>query len=425
MSLARAHLYLASTAWALMPEVMDQLVAVVDRHAFGEKLTAEEIKAAIGRDPAQDQAREPGPRMVGSVAIVPIFGVLARYADQVNGVSQGRGTSAEQLLNSLEAVAADPAVSRIVLQISSPGGAVNGSAEVADLVRRVSAIKPVTAYIDGLAASAAYWIASQATEIVASSDAAQVGSIGIMSIVRDASGVAGDGSKSIVIRSGPLKAPGVAGSAITDDQLASLHRQVGELAAVFHDAVAAGRGLAGGRLTAVTTGEVWAARQGVAMGLIDRIAPLSELLTTAGASIDPGHQAHRATEEPMDAKTMAELISAHQAHAALIATEAIKDGATKAGIESLIEKATASAALAKANEAVAKITADLEAEKAAHAATKAELVTAQARIGVMPKHEDPGGNTSKPAKTQAEIEAMTPIERSAFFNEGGTVTTAA
>lgn len=70
-----------------------------------------------------------------------------------------------------------------VLLIDSPGGTVDGTKDFADAIKATT--KPVVAYVDGLAASAAYWIASSANEIVASNDTTMLGSIGTMISLRD------------------------------------------------------------------------------------------------------------------------------------------------------------------------------------------------------------------------------------------------
>ena len=65
----------------------------------------------------------------------------------------------------------------IVLSIDSPGGMVSGTQELAEAVRNTST--PIVALVrDGYAASAAYWIASQADQVFVTNQTSQVGSIG-------------------------------------------------------------------------------------------------------------------------------------------------------------------------------------------------------------------------------------------------------
>ncbi len=72
----------------------------------------------------------------------------------------------------------DPEVDAILLRIDSPGGMVAGTETLATAIREAE--KPIVAYIDDLAASAAYWVASETQEIIANNTTAIVGSVGVM-----------------------------------------------------------------------------------------------------------------------------------------------------------------------------------------------------------------------------------------------------
>jgi signal peptide peptidase SppA len=66
----------------------------------------------------------------------------------------------------------------ILLVIDSPGGTVDGTEVLANIIRNTK--KPVLAYVDGLMASAAAWIGTGADEIWTSTDTDEVGSIGVL-----------------------------------------------------------------------------------------------------------------------------------------------------------------------------------------------------------------------------------------------------
>jgi protease-4 len=108
----------------------------------------------------------------GSVAIVPIVGPLMK-ADAFCG-PVGMATIGKRIkyFDSL------PNISAIVLHIDSPGGTVDGTADLADIVKNTS--KPILAFVDGMMCSAAAWIGTGAKEIMANNDFAEVGSIGVM-----------------------------------------------------------------------------------------------------------------------------------------------------------------------------------------------------------------------------------------------------
>lgn len=73
---------------------------------------------------------------------------------------------------------ADPGISSIILKLSTPGGTVEGTAQLGEVIKSTN--KPILAFIDEMACSAGYWLASQCDEIVAATTRAQVGSIGVM-----------------------------------------------------------------------------------------------------------------------------------------------------------------------------------------------------------------------------------------------------
>lgn len=113
----------------------------------------------------------------GSVAIIPIRSEILKY-DQPCGP---RGS--QSILNDVKLADQNPNIRSILLIVDSPGGQVTGTDLLADAI--ASCETPVVAFIEGMAASAAYWIVSGAKRIIASSDLDRIGSIGTMLLVED------------------------------------------------------------------------------------------------------------------------------------------------------------------------------------------------------------------------------------------------
>jgi protease-4 len=113
----------------------------------------------------------------GSVAIIPIRSEILKY-DQPCGP---RGS--QSILNDIKSADQNPNINSIVLIVDSPGGQVTGTDLLAEAI--CNSATPVVAYIEGMAASAAYWIISGASKIIASSDLDRIGSIGTMLMVED------------------------------------------------------------------------------------------------------------------------------------------------------------------------------------------------------------------------------------------------
>ncbi len=76
------------------------------------------------------------------------------------------GTSTEKPAADFRLLAADDAVSAIVLAVDSPGGSCYGIDELATAIRAARGGKPIVAAVSSLCASAAYWVASAADRIV-------------------------------------------------------------------------------------------------------------------------------------------------------------------------------------------------------------------------------------------------------------------
>jgi signal peptide peptidase SppA len=385
--------------------------------------------------------------ITGSTAVIPVRGVIAQYADQVNGACQDTGRSAQQLQSDLKAALASGQVQRVILQINSPGGTVAGTQETADLIRAVSvAGKPVTAYVDGMAASAAYWLASQADEIVASSSTAEVGSIGVLTAFVDSTRAdEAAGYKTTVIRSAALKAPGAYGEQVDSQQVASMQRLVNDMHAAFADAVAAGRGLTAEQTAKAATGELFTARTALGLGLIDRIASLDALLAevdpaaspvpisspapamSASASANtPTAAAVAESESCMDAATLAALTAlsnSHPEHAAALVGAAAKPGATASDLHQVVAAATAKAKDDQILALTAKVSdleASLAAERTAKATADAEAAKAKGFAAGFPTDPGPAEPTAATI-TGEQFMALTPDQRNAFRSRGGVV----
>lgn len=107
-----------------------------------------------------------------SVIILPIIGEITKYS-QFCGP---RGTM--ELAKDIKRINSNSNIVGAVLEIDSPGGEAAYTDIVADVIKNSQ--KPVVAYVNGMAASAAYWIAAACREIIVSGKNDQLGSIGTM-----------------------------------------------------------------------------------------------------------------------------------------------------------------------------------------------------------------------------------------------------
>lgn len=113
----------------------------------------------------------------GSVAVIPLQGPLMKNDQWCGPV--GTATIGEWIKNADNSREIDA----IVLQVDSPGGTVDGTVALSEIV--ASTGKPIVAFADGMMASAALWIGASADEIVASDNKAEIGSIGVVTSFAD------------------------------------------------------------------------------------------------------------------------------------------------------------------------------------------------------------------------------------------------
>ena len=144
--------------------------------------------------------------LVDGVAILPITGPIFPRANMMTEYSGA--TSINTLTDDYRKALDSSDVGAILLLVDSPGGAVSGINAFADIVAAGAKKKYTTAFVAGAAASAAYWIASAASEI-AMERTGMVGSIGVVAAipVQVAPDAAGDLWIEIVSTNAPNKRP--------------------------------------------------------------------------------------------------------------------------------------------------------------------------------------------------------------------------
>ena len=111
----------------------------------------------------------------GDLAIIPLAGPIFPKANMMTDISGA--TALSQFALDFQAAEDDPTVQNILIDFSTPGGAVDGINEAAHLV--YNANTKVTAYVGSMAASAGYWICAACDEIVVDATA-RLGSIGVV-----------------------------------------------------------------------------------------------------------------------------------------------------------------------------------------------------------------------------------------------------
>lgn len=240
----------------------------------------------------------------GSTALIPIVGPMSKYFTCASLFLGGTATS--EVLFALRQAVADPNVESIVMVIDSPGGEVSGTEALANGVFDARQSKKVVAVIEDKACSAAYWVASQASEVVCNATAC-VGNIGAVLVVPDLSKAAAQaGVKVNVVKSGPYKGIGAEGAEVTDDEIAHLQSLVDDYHSQFVSNVARGRGISLDAVNAVATGEAFIGQKAVDAGLVDRIGSLEDALLSLQPKGGTGSYGVAAAENLGEPSTMTE-----------------------------------------------------------------------------------------------------------------------
>ena len=241
------HLLIAqflSTPWALMPERLAAMSAVLGRWQAGIAATPD-VMAQVRADAEAREARRATTQQVatGGIAILNLHGVVTQRGNMADDISGPGSISIEKFTAAFRAVLADSQVGAIVIDIDSPGGSVYGVGELAAEIVAARGTKPIIGVANSLAASAAYWIGCACDELYVT-PGGEVGSIGVwqahddVSAAMDAAGV-----KRTYISAGKFKVEGNPMEPLADDARAFMQSRVDDYYGMFTKAVAKGRGV--------------------------------------------------------------------------------------------------------------------------------------------------------------------------------------
>ncbi len=220
----------------------------------------------------------------GRVALVDVKGVI---------------TSSENVVRQLKKYQDDGSVRALVLRVDSPGGGVAASQEIYDqLLKFKDSGKFIVVSMGSVAASGGYYIACAADSIVANPGTV-IGSIGVMisfpvfERLMDKVGV-----KMEVIKSGDLKDVGNYARQMTPAERKMLQALIEDSYDQFVNVVAESRDLEMDSVREFANGSVFTGRQGMELGLIDRLGTLQDAIAVAGEMSDLGDDPRTVKERP-------------------------------------------------------------------------------------------------------------------------------
>jgi capsid assembly protease len=305
---------LAGTAWFVHEPKMRELIAFFEARLNGGKAEAETLaKFRAENDARKERAMEllaisaykddedfermkaaraenVSASAAGSVAVVPVYGVICHRADMFSEYSGG--TSTEKLAQQIRQAVNDPNVKAIVMDFDTPGGSTDGVDELAAAIFSARKKKSITAVSNCLCTSAGYYLAAQCTEVVVS-PSSMTGSIGVYCEHEDYSAALEKaGIKISLISFGENKTEGNSTEPLTDAAREHLQEMVNTFGVMFENPVARGRGVSQDEVhKKFGQGRVFDAKQAVKLGLADRVATLDDVLAKYGVTRAAGARA--------------------------------------------------------------------------------------------------------------------------------------
>jgi signal peptide peptidase SppA len=233
-------------------------------------------------------------------AIVPVKGVIGKNLSMLESLCGCCDINAVQEM--LEECEADANIECVILSIDSPGGVSVGVPELAEKIKTFS--KKVIAFTESEACSAAYWIASQASEFYAT-PSSTVGSVGVYIAYEDLSKLyENEGIKVDVVKSGIFKGAGIPGTSLDAGQRKMLQDEVTDIHMDFKTAVKSVRSFVE---DSSLEGQCFSGKKGAEAGLVTGLVQGFDDLME---KLDPAvHKQMEADEENDARQEVSELIT--------------------------------------------------------------------------------------------------------------------
>jgi HK97 family phage major capsid protein len=281
--------------WALAPGKLAEIAAIIAAKAESGKIPTESEISAIDARIRGESKKSVG----GTVAVLPMFGTMSRRMGMLGAMSGG--LSVETFSKAFQELVDDESISAIVIDVDSPGGSVYGIEELSQQIFDARSKKRIIAVADQLMASAAYYVASAADELVVS-PSGEVGSIGVIAIHFDHSEqLEEEGIKVTIIKSGDRKGEGNPFEGLSDEAAEHMQSMVQAYYDQFIAAVARNRGVSAEVIEAnYGQGLTFDAKRALERGMVDRIATLDQVLSelTGGTSVVSSSDGNAEVDNP-------------------------------------------------------------------------------------------------------------------------------
>lgn len=264
-----------NSPWAIQPEKLQEIVEIYGRHMRGPKIDIKAIEAKAGQS---FDSRPEGYEIIDNVAVIPVQGIIAKKMNIFHQISGG--VSTELLGRDIAHALENDDAHSIILDIDSPGGTVDGTADLGELVFAAREQKPIVGLANGLIASAAYWIGSAASNLYIANSTTTAGSIGVVATHYDYSKAnEKDGVTITEIYAGKFKRIASENKPLSKEGRESIQDQIDYLYSIFVDTVARNRGVDGAKvLDDMADGRLFIGQQAIDVGLVDGVSTITALI---------------------------------------------------------------------------------------------------------------------------------------------------
>lgn len=289
--------------WAILPAALDNIVRECAFHRAQAKADHALLKDAYFSHRADRLRTVAGPTgyykkmldqaaveqaayvVVDGVAVLMITGPVTKNYELITWMMDGTSTAA--IAAGFKAALADQRVKSIMLYVDSPGGHVDGTQELANLIYASRGAKPIIAFSDGGVYSAAMYIAAAADRLLISGDMAGVGSIGVIATHVDISKTEeAIGVKVTEIYAGKYKGVGSPHRPLSDADKAIYQAEIDQMYSIFVNDIARYRGVTvDDVLSRMADGLTFLGNQGIEAGLVDGVSTMDALLADMAAGV--------------------------------------------------------------------------------------------------------------------------------------------
>ncbi len=277
---------------------------LIDGEAYESDVLLAAVATALDVDPEQVAREEVSDHLVdvrdyaahlprpaegpqGTIGLVYVVGAIVGGESGYDPMF-GRVVGSSTMVATLDDVARDGDLDAVVIRVDSPGGDALASEEIWAAVEALRERVPVVVSMGDVAASGGYYISAGADDIVAEASTL-TGSIGVLAVLFDASGLYEKlGISWDLVETNPAADFPTSTRPLTEEERATFRVLIEDFYRSFVERVAEGRERPVTEIEEVAQGRVWSGAQAVGAGLVDTTGGMETAMALAKdlASLD-------------------------------------------------------------------------------------------------------------------------------------------